>query len=51
MRLAGPQDRRARVYYTLTAEGMKAAVEAVGELRSRMPSAIESLRPAGSELI
>ena len=51
VRLAGPQDRRARVYYTLTADGMTAAIEAVTELGNRMPSAIESLRPAGTEII
>lgn len=51
VRLAGPQDRRARVYYTLTDAGRKAAVDAVTDLGNRMPSAIERLRAAGTELI
>jgi DNA-binding PadR family transcriptional regulator len=51
VRLAGPQDRRARVYYALTTPGREAATDAVAELARRLPSAVASLRPVGTELV
>jgi DNA-binding PadR family transcriptional regulator len=51
VRLAGPHDRRARVYYALTVDGRAAAVDAVAELSKRLPSAMATLRPVARELV